>query len=64
MSNRIYLSIVAEADDVETLHEWARVQTAMHRHDPDVIDIDARLVVEDADGNLDARLIEFAELTS
>lgn len=59
----MYLSVVAEADDVETLHEWAKVQTAMHRHDPDVIDIDARLVVEVV-GGLDARLVTFEELIS
>lgn len=62
MSVRLYLSVVAVAEDVETILEWGRTQAAVHRKDRDVIDIDARLVVEDEDGRRRCDLITFDPL--
>jgi hypothetical protein len=55
---RLYLSVLATAEDVETLTEWARVQAAIHRQDGDVVQVEARLVVDGEDGHVFAELLE------
>lgn len=50
MTTRTYLSVVAMIDDPEIAAEWVRTQTAIYRRDPDVVDVEARVVVDTDQG--------------
>ena len=55
---RMYLSTVALFNDEETAQEWARTQAIIFRKDPDVVDVEARLVVDNEMLVPMARLVE------
>lgn len=55
---RMYLHILATAENVETLREWAKIQAAIHRKDKDVIAVEATLVLDDSAGKPLARLVK------
>lgn len=55
---RLYLHIVAVAEDEETLMEWAKTQATIHRKDDDVFEVGATLVVDGLDGRPIATTVE------
>ena len=47
---RLYLHVIAMAEDEEELMGWARTMASIHRKDADVVEVGATLVVDSAEG--------------